>query len=496
MAQTENNYTGDGTTVLFPFTFPYIDSLDIFVQIDGEQTTEFTLANLTTVEMNTAPALGANVRIYRVTDTDELPATFYSGSTIQAKDLNDNFDVTLYVAQEAQRDTEDAGAALPTAQRAEAKADQAIEIANEAKETADGVEAIAIEAKETADEAKAAADGAASGINSAQETADDALEKAEQALVDADAARQAADAADANADAAQSAADSAATLASSADAKATAAQAKADAALPKDGSEPMTGTLTLKGDTPSSFLLDFGTNTNSGFYYDVLNTLDGTTPDIKGISLQANGRDVMQATEQDVFFFGGPNAAGGLKINQYGTINSWNNSGDFGFQFYGSGNQRPHRVGILRTNGDSTPYTGIQVIGKKKNSNQSDTVLRVYHNGDVENRDNKYSGLSDIRFKSDVVPAASQWEDIKAIEVRSYTFDGDRHIGVVAQEVELVCPGLVDTRKDEDTDEEFKTVAYSILYMKCVKALQEAMERIETLESKLNDLSCECCEVV
>ena len=91
-----------------------------------------------------------------------------------------------------------------------------------------------------------------------------------------------------------------------------------------------------------------------------------------------------------------------------------------------------------------------------------------------------------------MVPAPSQWNDIKAIQVRSYTFDGDKHIGVVAQEVEEICPGLVDTRKDEDTEEEFKTVAYSILYMKCVKALQEAMERIETLETKIDELSSWC----
>ena len=33
-----------------------------------------------------------------------------------------------------------------------------------------------------------------------------------------------------------------------------------------------------------------------------------------------------------------------------------------------------------------------------------------------------------------------------------------------------------------------KTVKYSVLYMKAVKALQEAMDRIETLETKVNEL--------
>jgi hypothetical protein len=50
--------------------------------------------------------------------------------------------------------------------------------------------------------------------------------------------------------------------------------------------------------------------------------------------------------------------------------------------------------------------------------------------------------------------------------------------GVVAQELEQVCPGLVD-------DGEIKTVKSSILLMKAAKALQEAMARIEQLEADM-----------
>ena len=38
------------------------------------------------------------------------------------------------------------------------------------------------------------------------------------------------------------------------------------------------------------------------------------------------------------------------------------------------------------------------------------------------------------------------------------------------------------------TDQKVKSVKYSILYMKAVKALQEAMARIETLEAKVKAL--------
>ena len=42
--------------------------------------------------------------------------------------------------------------------------------------------------------------------------------------------------------------------------------------------------------------------------------------------------------------------------------------------------------------------------------------------------------------------------------------------------------------KFEDLGTTTKSVKYSILYMKAVKALQEAMERIETLEAKVTAL--------
>jgi hypothetical protein len=78
----------------------------------------------------------------------------------------------------------------------------------------------------------------------------------------------------------------------------------------------------------------------------------------------------------------------------------------------------------------------------------------------------------------------------RLFRVRNYNFkEGQTHtqIGLIAQEVELVSPGLVSESPDRDEDGNdlgtvTKSVNYSVLYMKAVKALQEAMERIETLE--------------
>jgi hypothetical protein len=60
-------------------------------------------------------------------------------------------------------------------------------------------------------------------------------------------------------------------------------------------------------------------------------------------------------------------------------------------------------------------------------------------------------------------------------------------IGVIAQELEETSAGLIDDTYDKE-GVLTKSVKYSILYMKAIKALQEAMERIETLEAKVNSL--------
>jgi hypothetical protein len=124
-----------------------------------------------------------------------------------------------------------------------------------------------------------------------------------------------------------------------------------------------------------------------------------------------------------------------------------------------------------------------------------DTFL-VWSNGNVVNTNNSYGAISDIKLKENIVDATSQWNDLKALQVRKYNFkEGQTHtqIGLVAQEAELVSPGLVSESPDRDEEGNdlgtvTKSVNYSVLYMKAVKALQEAMERIEALEADVAQL--------
>jgi hypothetical protein len=127
----------------------------------------------------------------------------------------------------------------------------------------------------------------------------------------------------------------------------------------------------------------------------------------------------------------------------------------------------------------------------------------VLSDGDVQNHDNSYGSTSDERIKQDIKDANSQWDDIKALKVRNFKKNDDvalygdkawEQIGVVAQELEesgmdkLVkeydaTDDDIKNNKDIKEGDKVKTVKYSVLYMKAIKALQEAMIRIEALEN-------------
>jgi hypothetical protein len=122
------------------------------------------------------------------------------------------------------------------------------------------------------------------------------------------------------------------------------------------------------------------------------------------------------------------------------------------------------------------------------------TDIKILGNGNVQNINNSYGAISDVKLKENIIDASSQWDDIKNLTVRKYSLKSDsldapNMLGVIAQEVEAAgMAGLVYETPDRDMEGNdletvTKAVNYSILYMKAVKALQEAMTRIETLEA-------------
>ena len=186
---TKNEYVGDGTTQLFPFTFPYIEESDVKVYVDDTlQTiiTEYIFSNATTIGMIVAPPVGAKVLIQRVTSAENLKATFFPGSAIRARDLNDNFTQNLYVTQESEINATDATnaaeQAVSAAEAAQADAAQASADATQAsQDAADAAAGIAGAAQDAAD-AQASAVAAQTAATNAQTAADQASTDAQAAV--------------------------------------------------------------------------------------------------------------------------------------------------------------------------------------------------------------------------------------------------------------------------------------------------------------------------
>jgi len=168
----------------------------------------------------------------------------------------------------------------------------------------------------------------------------------------------------------------------------------------------------------------------------------------------------------------------------------------------------PGSVAAVIDNSSNTNGTHALGLANRANANNTSSYYLVcqepnvanrcliYGNGNLANANNSYGAISDIKLKENIADTASQWSDLKALQVRNYNFKEEtgqqthRQIGLIAQEAEQVSPGLVYESPDRDTEGNdlgtvTKSVNYSVLYMKAVKALQEAMERIEQLETEM-----------
>jgi hypothetical protein len=150
---------------------------------------------------------------------------------------------------------------------------------------------------------------------------------------------------------------------------------------------------------------------------------------------------------------------------------------------------RPFGQRITLTNDpNDTTSTFLQCKGS------TTTRLQVSANGNVTNTNNSYGAVSDLNLKENITDCNSQWDDIKEVKVKNFSYKADKlkepnMIGVIAQDLEASkMNGIVEQNKDRDSGETFKSVKYSVLYMKAIKALQEAMTRIETLEAKVTAL--------
>ena len=144
------------------------------------------------------------------------------------------------------------------------------------------------------------------------------------------------------------------------------------------------------------------------------------------------------------------------------------------------------------------------------------TRATIRSNGGLANYSaNNVNLASDERLKKDISPLLSTWDKLKTIEVVNFRYkdcnEGDPLLfGVIAQQVQPIVPDLVVVTKEaqeavqakdavldadgnvvepaiaaKEATPEYYGIREQPMYWLAIKALQEAMARIETLEAKI-----------
>ena len=145
---------------------------------------------------------------------------------------------------------------------------------------------------------------------------------------------------------------------------------------------------------------------------------------------------------------------------------------------------------VMQLNRAETTATtgGYALIYRQGDASTGTSRWIVYANGDNVNTNNSYGALSDERLKENITDATPKLDDLMKVKVRNFNLKGEetKQIGVVAQELEEVFPGIINENKLPDSEDEtlYKSVKYSVFVPILIKAIQELKAEIELLKSK------------
>ena len=122
-------------------------------------------------------------------------------------------------------------------------------------------------------------------------------------------------------------------------------------------------------------------------------------------------------------------------------------------------------------------------------SNNGAQNIFIYGNGNIVNANGSYGAISDIKLKENIVDASPKLEKLCQVRVVNYNLKGDyehhKQLGVIAQEIEQIFPGIIDETSDKDIDGNelgttTKSVKYSVFVPMLIKAIQEQQAIIQS----------------
>jgi len=212
-------------------------------------------------------------------------------------------------------------------------------------------------------------------------------------------------------------------------------------------------------------------------------TADGASTPTERMRIDSSGRLLIGATSA----VSGSDANGRLQVSQDVGSNTCVLAVE---NTASSGNLSCIRARLRNHNPNSIFSAFLQC----DDSGANRAVLRS--NGGLANYSANNANLSDRNAKKDISAASGTWDRVKAWEIVNYRYkdqpnDADLSLGVIAQQVNESCPEVVtvfqeakEATETEDAKEERLGVKEQQMQWMAIKALQEAIAKIETLETQ------------
>ena len=138
--------------------------------------------------------------------------------------------------------------------------------------------------------------------------------------------------------------------------------------------------------------------------------------------------------------------------------------------------------------------TGWEHFNGTSSNNNTQNII-IYGNGNIQNANNSYGALSDVKLKENIVDASPKLDKLCQVRVVNYNLKGNyeqhKQIGVIAQELEQIFPSMVDEAPDKDAENNIletttKSVKYSVFVPMLIKAIQEQQALIQSLKARLD----------
>jgi hypothetical protein len=175
-----------------------------------------------------------------------------------------------------------------------------------------------------------------------------------------------------------------------------------------------------------------------------------------------------------------------VRIDSIGTSNFFANNPIFAATSAGANSTSANAIFIGYHSATSTTALGTSSIV-------------ITSNGNIFNTNGSYGSLSDAKLKENVVDATPKLDKLNQVRVVSYNLKGElghethKQLGVIAQELEQIFPGMVEESPDRDAEGNdlgtvTKSVKYSVFVPMLIKAIQEQQAIITALTARVEAL--------